>query len=297
MVRLSVVMSVYNGAATLERTLDSIAAQTMADYELIVIDDGSTDATAEIVRTRVANDARIRLLSQSNQGLTRALISGCAAAQADVIARHDCGDVSMSERFAKQLAAMRDDVALVSCFARYVGPEGERLYDVTAEGDAIRSSLLHDDVRTIRGLPHHGTAMFRRDAYLAAGGYRDAFRYAQDVDLWIRIARLGAINVVDEVLYEAAYEIDAISAKRRDDQFALARIAIALRDGASERLLDDARAIGTRPVRHTRRDDARALYFIASCLRRNGDARSRRYAREAVRRDPLYLRAWTMLLR
>ena len=95
MVRLSVVMAVYNGAAKLARTLDSIAAQTMPDYECIVVDDGSTDDTSAILAQRAANDARIRVIRQENQGLTRALIAGCAAARADLIARLDWGDASM----------------------------------------------------------------------------------------------------------------------------------------------------------------------------------------------------------
>jgi len=295
-VKLSVVMAVYDGAATLGRTLDSIAAQTERDFELIVVDDGSRDTTPQILATYAAADPRLRIVRQAHTGLTRALMFGCAAARAAVIARHDCGDVSMPERFAKQLAAIDAGAVVASCFVRFVGPEGEHLYDVGGDGDAIRDTLLHGDVRSIRGLPHHGSAMFRRDAYLAAGGYREAFRVAQDIDLWIRLAARGTFAVVPEVLYEATYEPRAISARRRDDQVELTRIAIALRDGGRESLLDDARRIGTQPAPPSVRDDARALYFIAACLRRNGDKRFKRYAREAVRLDPFHLRARLLAL-
>lgn len=296
MTKLSVVMAVFNGAARLRRTLDSILGQSESDFELIVVDDGSTDATPAILREY--GDARVRVLRQENRGLTRALIAGCAEARADVIARHDCGDVSLPDRFRKQFAALTGDVVLVSCAARFTGPEGETLYTTAADGDAVRRSLLEDPVERIRALPHHGTAMFRRDAYLAAGGYREEFRYAQDVDLWIRIAARGRVVVLDEILYEATYETSAISASRREDQFELARLAIAMRDGGDARqLLARARSIGAQPRRGGRGDEARALYFIASCLRRNGDRRYKRYAAMAVRRDPLYVRAWLLLVR
>lgn len=298
MAKISVVMSVYDGAARLAATLDSILAQTETEFELIVIDDGSTDATPSILRHYAERDARVRVITQENRGLTHALIRGCEEARAGVIARHDCGDLSKPDRFRKQLEAMRDDVVLVSCRTRYTGPQGETLYEATADGEEVRRSLLGSGIDSIRGLPHHGSAMFRRSAYQAAGGYRQEFRYAQDLDLWIRLATQGRVVVVGDTLYEAVYETSAISASKRRDQIALAEIAIALRDGGdSEALLERARHTGTGPATRTRRDDARALYFIASCLRRNGDMRYKRYAREAVRRDPLHARAWLLLLR
>lgn len=298
MVRLSVVMGVYNGAPRLAATLDSILAQSERDFELIAVDDGSTDETPSILAACAMRDSRLRILRQENKGLTPALIRGCGEARAPIIARHDAGDVSLPERFAKQLAAMRDGVVLASCWTRVVGPEGEPLLEVKAADDEVRRSLLHDQVDAIRGLTHHGSAMFLRDAYLDAGGYRDAFRYAQDLDLWVRLAAQGAIAIVPEVLYEATYDVGSISAARRADQIELARIALAIRDGGDEAaLIQKARRIGTGSRERHKSDDAAALYFIASCLRRNGDARYRRYARAALRRDPLHLRAWLLLVR
>ena len=291
-------MSVFNGERDLMRTLDSIAAQSEGDFELIVVDDGSTDATPSILSQYAARDKRLRVITQSNAGLTRALIRGCDTAHAPIIARHDCGDTSLPDRFAKQLALFNDDdVVLASCWMRWVGPQGELLFVVQPTAGEARRSLLNDSVNTIQGVPHV-TAMFRRDAYIAAGGYRDSFYYAQDVDLWIRLAKRGRFAVVPEVLYETGYDIGAISAARRREQVALAEIAIAIRDGGDEReLLERARAIGRGSRRSSPRDSARALYFIASCLRRNGDLRYKQYARAALRRDPLHLRSWLLLMR
>jgi glycosyltransferase involved in cell wall biosynthesis len=301
MTKLSVVMAVYNGAAQLAATLDSVLAQSERDFELIAIDDGSTDATPDILRHYAARDARIAVITQENAGLTRSLIRGCDAARADVIARHDCGDLSHPERFRRQLAVLDGDpeTVLVSCAVRFRAAAGELLYDVHADGDTIREGLLHGDALTVRSLPGHGSAMFRREAYRRAGGYRQSFRYAQDLDLWLRLAPLGRIVILDDVLYEASVDVGTLSATARTHQVELTGLAVLLRDSdpaGHDALLTRAAAI-TRSEPRTRRDDARTLYFIASCLRRNRDRAWRRYARAALRHDPLHLRTWLLFVR
>jgi len=297
MVKLSVVMSVYNGAADLPATLDSIFAQSESDFELIVVDDGSIDATPAILAA--CTDPRLRVVTQANSGLTRALVRGCGEARADIIARHDCGDRSHLDRFRKQLALFTNDVVLVSCATAYEGPGGEPLYVARANADDVQRSLANDDVDHIRGLTHHGSAMFRRDAYLAAGGYRPELYFAQDLDLWVRLAARGRIAIADEVLYTARVDVNAISATHRPQQIETAKLILAMRDepGRAAELLARAATI-RRPRRgRSRRAEARALYFIATCLRTQRDGRWRDYARRARARDPLFLRAWALLVR
>jgi glycosyltransferase involved in cell wall biosynthesis len=293
MPKLSVVMAVYNGAARLPATLESIAAQTERDFELIVVDDGSTDATPSILASFA--DPRLRVITQANAGLTRALIRGCAEAQGEVIARHDCGDRSHPERFAKQLAAL-DEHVLVASATLFRGPGGEELYVAEADGDAVHLSVLHANRATIRGIPHHASAMFRKSDYDAAGGYRAQFRFAQDLDLWIRLGKRGTFAILDDVLYEATIEPRSISSLHRAEQERLTEIAIALRDGGDEaQLLADAARV--QPSRKAKpRDEAAGLYFIARCLLRRGNRAWRSYALRAIARNPLHWRAWASLL-
>jgi glycosyltransferase involved in cell wall biosynthesis len=301
MIAISVVMSVYNGASQLPQTLDSIAAQSESNFELIVIDDGSTDGSGSILDDYASRDSRIRVISQANAGLTRSLIRGCAAARAPIIARHDCGDSSAPDRFREQLAAFDDPaVVLASCWVSHRGPGDEPLFDVRAGGAQVRESILHDTIDNFTGLPHHGSTMFRRDAYERAGGYREEFWFAQDLDLWIRMAPHGTFIILPEVLYQSRFSVASISAQRRNEQVALATIAMRLRDpsmnaGARDALIDQARAI--RPSGAEKGDDAGAYYFLARCLQKNGDPRHKRYAREALRRSPLNPRVWMLFLR
>lgn len=302
MMRASVVMAVYNGEDHLRASAESILAQSASDIELIVVDDGSHDATPRILAEIASADSRVRILTQENFGLTRALIRGCGAAQAPVIARQDCGDVSHPERIERCLEVFARDPAtvLVSCVTRHEAPGGELLYDAGGDGDAIRQSLLRDDASAIRGIPHHGSAMFLRRAYIEAGGYREEFRFAQDLDLWIRMAPLGTIAVVPDVLYTARFEPRSISGARRKEQVALTKAAVDLRDASSEAerrpILRRAAQIDSKTP-GKKDNHAAAFYFIASCLRRNGDPAFERYAREALRHDPLHLRTWLLLLR
>lgn len=293
--KISVVMSVYNGAAALPSTMDSILAQSERDFELLVVDDGSIDGSAGLLAEYARRDARVRVLTQPNLGLTRALMRGCDEARAEVIARQDCGDRSHPERLALELELLNRGHVLAGCAVRFVDGEGDTLYVARADGEALRHALLEGPVASIRALPHHGTAMFRRDAYVAAGGYRPQFRMAQDLDLWIRLARLGSIGIRDEVLYEAVFDSRGISGSSRDAQVKLTATAVALREGGDEAaLLEAAAAIAPRPV--TGRTEAAALYFIARCLLQQRNPKWRRSMGRVLRANPFHVRAWLSLL-
>jgi glycosyltransferase involved in cell wall biosynthesis len=297
MVSVSVVMPVYNGAPRVAETMESILGQTLTDFELIVVDDGSTDATPDLLDRYLEQDKRVRVIRQDNAGITSALITGCAAATAALIARQDCGDRSHLERLERQQKLFRKtDCVLSGCATAYFAPGGEWLYTVAPSGEEVRRSLIGDSLKAIRGLPHHGSAMFRRDAYEQAGGYRSDFYFAQDLDLCMRLAKCGSVCITPETLYDARVELGTISSRQRREQMASARLAIAIRDGGSApELLARARAIRPAPrAKKERRLESKALYFIASCLRSNGDPAWRRYLVQSLRRNPLQLRGWLL---
>ena len=289
---ISVVLAVYNDAAHIAATLDSILNQTERDFELIVIDDGSTDATPSILAK--VDDPRLRVITQANAGLTRALIRGCREARAPIIARHDSGDLSHPDRFRRQLALMTGDVVLVACATRFVGPEGEPLYVTRVDANETRESLLHDDATKIHGIAGHGSAMFRRDAYERAGGYREPFYFAQDLDLWVRLAKEGRFAADDEALFTVLVEPRSITTANHDLQVKMKEIIVALRDDPSRTNELLAQAAAIRPRKGA--SPAAGLYFIGRCLRKQRDERARRYFVRAVAHDPLHWRAWLSLL-
>ena len=296
---VSVVMSVYNGGDTLAATLDSVLAQEGCDFEFVVVNDGSTDESGAILDAYAARDARLRVIHQTNTGLTRALVAGCAAARGEFIARQDVGDVSLPGRLSVQqrFLSERTDVVLACCTCRVLGPRGEPLFEVSRVGDELEKGLSQLNVTRIKGPPHHGTTMFRRQAYLDVGGYRPTFVVAQDIDLWLRLAEVGRCWGLSDVGYEAKLEANSISGRRRDEQVRLGTLAVECatlrRAGGSDQTLLDATTLPPRqpgkPM--SKREEAKFLYFIGSCLRGRDPVTSRAYFRESLKADPLFLKA------
>jgi hypothetical protein len=292
---VSIVMSVYNDAAVLPATLESILRQEETAFELIAIDDGSADGSADVLDRAAAGDDRIRVIHSDNRGLTRQLIAGCAAARAPYIARHDAGDLSAPGRLLKQTSLLNanPNLAFVSCWTQFAGPDLEPLWVMKGTGVAVQPVDILDMAQqhgVTDGPSHHGSVMFRRDAYERAGGYRAEFYYGQDWDLWYRLAMIGQFQLVPEVLYTARVTPSSISGTNRAAQEALAGLSRAallarLRDQPDEPIL--ARAAAIRPVRRASRGSrARGLYFIAEALRRNDDPRARHYFDQAIRTWP-----------
>ena len=196
--RVSVLIGAYNNAATLEPAIDSMLAQTVADLELLAIDDGSHDATPQVIARAAARDPRVRPLPMGrNVGISRSLNEGLAAARAPVVAVQDADDFSEPTRLERQLAVLdaRPDVAVV----------GSRMDEVDQDGRplAARTAFAAGDVNAV--LPRinpipNTSAAFRREVVLALGGYDPRYRYAMEYDLWLRVAEHHRVVALDEPL-------------------------------------------------------------------------------------------------
>ena len=296
-------MSVYNGAECLRESIGSVLAQEGVNFELIVVDDGSTDDSAAMINELVGRDARIRLILQNNQGLTRALIRGCAEARGEYIARQDAGDIFLPGKLMRQVAVLEANpsAAMVSCGTRFVGPGGETLYELRSDEWDATERLLTLDVKRLRGPFGHGSVLFRRNLYEQVGGYRAQFCLSQDLDLWIRLAERGEYLIVPDVLFQALFSPVSISANLRSAQIAIARhileSARLRRAGLSDDLvLDRASAILSDRSEPSSANRAGALYFIGQCLRKRKDPRAADYFRQALRAYPLHLKSAVRLL-
>jgi hypothetical protein len=305
--QVSVVMSVYNGAATLAATMYSVLSQEGVAFEFIVIDDGSTDSSGAILDDYARRDSRVRVIHQENTGLTQALIRGCAEARGKYLARQDAGgDLSLPGRLGRQFAFLESNpgVVLTSCGTRFVGPEGEFLYEMVQQGDELRWGLGQLRIDRLRGPSSHPSTMFLRTAYQAVGGYRPEFRVAQDLDLWMRMVEQGRCAAAPEVLYQASWQPGSISHLRRRQQVLATRAILECRErrrhGESERPVLD------RLTAHLAGSDrgwetppglihARFHYFLGSILAPREPDLARRHLRQAVRCWPWHVKAWAKL--
>jgi glycosyltransferase involved in cell wall biosynthesis len=222
---LSVLMSVYNAGRYLRPAIDSILTQTFNDFEFIIIDDGSVDRSAEILREYAARDPRVRLTVRANQGLTRTLNEAIGMARGEFLARMDCDDVSVADRFERQLAALRADPALVCVGGSFELIDGKgrlltRLRPPT--DDATIQQLLLKGHTAIC----HPAAMMRRDAVAKVGGYDPHFKTTQDLDLWLRLGEVGRLGNVPEVVLKFRQHDSSVSETRREEQRRFGREAV-----------------------------------------------------------------------
>lgn len=183
---VSILMPVRNGAETLDRAIRGMLAQTMRDWELVVVDDGSTDASTSILADFAAADRRIRVITLPPVGIAVALQRGCDACRAAWIARMDADDWMHPERIGAQLAhaAENPDLGVVSCLVAYGG--AEKGYG--AHVDWLNTLIDPDLIglrRFIESPVAHPSVMFRRELLETHGGYRDG-DFPEDYELWLR---------------------------------------------------------------------------------------------------------------
>ena len=213
---VTVLMAVYNGARFLNEAIESIRNQTFTDFEFLIIDDGSSDATPEIL-ARHAADRRIRILRQENQGLTESLNRGIREARSEFIARMDADDVARPDRLAIQMKFLKSNPAIALV--------GGAVEAIDAAGRVVQTIRLPEKPEQIRQHMRelgcalaHPTVVFRRQAVLDAGGLRRAYRHAEDYDLWLRmIENCDFVNLPEIVLRYRRHE-DAVSAKHATQQ-------------------------------------------------------------------------------
>lgn len=196
---VSVVVPVYNAGQYLGEALASISEQTLPDFEVLVVDDGSTDDSLAIAHSVAEGDARFQVWTQPNRGGAAARNAAIRAAKGKLIALADADDVQLPERLELQVARFRRDPGLtvLGGAARIITRAGD-------DGPTLRFATTHGDIAatlsTLGTCINDPTAMFRRDAFIAAAGYREKLRSAYDYDLWLRMLPDAAFANLPEVL-------------------------------------------------------------------------------------------------
>ena len=223
---LTVLLPVYNAATHLGDAIASILNQSFGDFELLVIDDGSTDESMEVVRE--FRDKRLRIESQPrNRGLVATLNAGIEIARGSLLARMDADDLSRPDRFAVQVAylAAHPDVAGVSCAFELIDERGERLADDygwfrPTEPLALRWALHFGCFFT------HGGAMLRTSAVRDARGFDARYAHAEDYELWLRLVDRHRLANVPRILLSVREHGGQVSNRFREIQRANAYRAL-----------------------------------------------------------------------
>lgn len=217
---ISVVMPVFNAQQDLREAINSILAQTFKDFELIVIDDGSSDDSVEIILA--IDDPRIRLLRQpQNKGLVTSLNLGLLEAKGQFIARMDADDLSNPERFSLQIQLMQDG-NLDICGSHWAQIDAQGRQFAILEAPSSYAEVVATLATTV---PYaHGSVMMRR-SFLDAHRLHYRKGYGEDYDLWIRFFECGAkFGAVGEILYLHRQHSESITAIKFKEQAAASRM-------------------------------------------------------------------------
>jgi len=190
---ISVVLPVFNAARYLRRAVATLLAQTWSDFEIVAIDDGSTDESGAILESLAAREPRLVVRRRPNTGIVGALNDGLALARGEFIARMDADDEAAPTRFAAQVARLRADPDLVALGSAIVFMDAAghpvKSFPRPLEHDAIERALLAGD----GGAMIHPAVTFRAAAVRRVGGYRPAAQFVEDLDLFLRLARVGRL--------------------------------------------------------------------------------------------------------
>lgn len=293
---VTVLMPIYNGAAYAPEAIDSILAQTFGDFELLIVDDGSTDGTGALLEAYARGDPRIRLFrNRENAGLTRRLNEGLALARGAYIARMDGDDVSLPERLERQVAFMQANprVGICGAWVQKIGELGYGVEHYPSDDADIRCHLLFANVLA------HPAAIMRRSLFAELGlAYDSSYQRAQDYDLWVRAAEHVALANIPQVLLRYRMHRDQAGQREQEDQDRAAMLVrrrllerLGLQPSAAELALHQAiSASRFQPTRELVAAAERWLRALAEANRRAG-----RYDKAALAR--LLAARWYTLCR
>ena len=215
---VSVLMTVYNGQRYLSAAVESVLEQTYHDFEFVIIDDGSTDSSPAILERYAKQDCRIRILTRSNKGLTKSLNEGLQHVRGRYLARMDADDISLPNRFEKQVTYLDEhpDRVLVGTRCILIDPDGLPICEkrhIVMEHEEIDTLLLRMSWPLV-----HPSVMMRTEVVKQVGGYDERYRTNQDHDLFLRLAEVGKLANLPEILLLYRQHFESIGFRRVAEQ-------------------------------------------------------------------------------
>lgn len=192
----------YNRAEYLADTVNSLLSQNFNSFEIVLVNDGSTDPRVKQILDSY-EDARLRVIHQENTGFVIAIRRAIESSRGEYIAVQGAGDVSLPGRLKAQIDALDADPSLcgVAC-RRYRTTIGGPADGQRSESEIVPDYVDHDYLLNHDNPINHGDTTFRRSAYNSVGGYRPFFKFAQDIDLFIRMARNSRFRILSDIYYD-----------------------------------------------------------------------------------------------
>ena len=292
---VSVLMPVYNAARYVAEAVESILGQTFADFELLIVDDGSTDRSRAILERYQARDERIRLTSRPNTGYAVALNELLGLARGELVARMDADDVALPQRLARQVDYLRahPDVVCVGTAVHFIDEAGRFLRDghPGMDHEAIQERALAGDCPL-----NHPSVMMRRAALEAVGSYHPEFEPAEDLDLWLRLGEVGFLTNLPEVLMKYRQHTESFS--ERHQRLQLERSAAAVLEACRRRGISP-RQVAVKPWRPVDRRSRMHTYigYGRRGLERGDYRMALHYAVQAIGQVPWGPGGWWLLAR
>jgi glycosyltransferase involved in cell wall biosynthesis len=199
MPKVSILMSVYNGEAHLQEAIDSLLEQTFRDFEFVILDDGSTDSSSQMLAAYAEQDSRIVLVrNEENLGLVRSLNKGLTLVRGEYIARQDADDVSLSNRLELQTRFLdsHPEVGALGTAVKIINEQGITIKEdrFPAEHEQLQAYLF------ISNQLHHSTMMVRQSLMQELGGYDETMLHAEDYDLWWRLSCRSRLATLPDLL-------------------------------------------------------------------------------------------------
>jgi glycosyltransferase involved in cell wall biosynthesis len=225
---ISVLLPIHNAERYVRKAVESVLSQTFDDFEVLAIDDGSTDGSLTILRDLERHDSRLVVRSRENRGLVPTLNELIDNSSAPYLARMDGDDICSPQRFEKQVAHLngQPDCVAVGSRVLLIDPEGLPICETANE-------LSHEDIEAallagsggFRGICHP-TVLMRREAVLKAGKYRDEYRFAEDLDFFLRLVEIGKLATISEILLSYRQHFKSAGYAHREEQQSAARRAL-----------------------------------------------------------------------
>lgn len=222
----SVLMPVYNAELYIEAAVASVLAQTFQDFELLLLNDGSTDSTLQKLEKFAAQDTRCKIISGPNVGIVATLNKGLALAQGALIFRMDADDICLPTRFQEQMdyMAQHPECALLGSSVYLIDDAGRRILELHVPIDHL--SIDKANMQGAGSHIYHPTWLLRSSVIAHIGGYREVCRHAEDLDFLLRLAEVGELHNLASTLVLYRQHAASIGYARRNEQVAATRRAV-----------------------------------------------------------------------